>query len=229
MDPLLTWSKEAAKRFSDLFVCTGTIVGVKVEHRAKEAETLKQTILAKMRRNYKAELLKYDPVVRAYRDLFWSLCIEPTKTRPAGEALLRRVLHGSDIPSISNVVDAYNLASLETTIPLSGFDLDRVSPPLEIRFSNERDEFRGIGMNKPMKFSRKALLVADTKQILCIYPCRDADVTKINGKTRSVLIIGYGAPSISGDQLVDAVEKALTYIKSTASGVKETVNVFRTR
>jgi DNA/RNA-binding domain of Phe-tRNA-synthetase-like protein len=138
------------------------------------------------------------------------------------------VLHGNDIPSISNVVDAYNLASLETIIPLSGFDLDRVSPPLEIRFSNERDEFTGIGMDRSMKFSRKALLVADTRQILCVYPYRDADITKINARTRNVLIIGYGAPSISRDQLVDAVEKALTYIKSTAGGARERVNVFHT-
>jgi DNA/RNA-binding domain of Phe-tRNA-synthetase-like protein len=228
MEPLLTWSKEAAKRFPGLFVCAGTIVGVKVERCVKEAETLKQTVLARMRRNYKAELLKYDPVVRAYRDLYWSLCIDPTKTRLAGEALLRRVLHGNDIPSISNVVDAYNLASLETIIPLSGFDLDRVSPPLEIRFSNERDEFIGIGMNKSMKFLRKALLVSDTKQILCVYPYRDADITKINAETRSVLIIGYGALNIGRNQLVDAAEKALTYIKSTAGGLSERVNVFHT-
>jgi DNA/RNA-binding domain of Phe-tRNA-synthetase-like protein len=189
---------------------------------------LRQSVLAKMRRNYKAELLKHDAVVRAYRDLYWSLDIDPTKTRPAGEALLRRALHGNDIPSISNVVDAYNLASMETIIPLSGFDLDLVSPPLEIRFSNERDEFTGIGMNRPIKFPRKALLVADTKQILCVYPYRDADRTKINTKTRSVLIVSYGAPNIGKDRLVDAVERALTYIESAAGGVRERVNVFHT-
>jgi len=166
--------------------------------------------------------------VRAYRDLYWSLGIDPTKTRPAGEALLRRALHGNDIPGISNVVDAYNLASLETIIPLSGFDQDLVSPPLEIRFSTERDEFTGIGMNKPIKFTQRTLLVADTKQILCVYPYRDANRTKINPRTRSVLIIGYGALGIGKDQLVNAVEKALVYIESTAGGVKERVNVFHT-
>ena len=226
MEHLLTWNKEAATRFPDLLVCAGTISGVKVERCQKEAETLKQSVLARVRRKYKVELLKHDPVVRAYRDLYWSLGIDPTKTRPAGEALLRRVLHGNELPSISNVVDAYNLSSLETVIPLSGFDLERVSPPLEIRFSNERDKFIGIGMNRSKKFLRKALLVVDTKQILCVYPYRDAEITKINAKTRSVLIIGYGAPSVSRDQLVDAVERALTYIKSAAGGVKRRVNVF---
>jgi len=62
---------------------------------------------------------------------------------------------------------------------------------------------------------------------LCVYPYRDADATKINGKTRNVLIIGYGAPSISKSQLVDAVEKALNYIEKGAGGSRETVNVFQ--
>jgi len=224
----LTWSKEATTRFPEVLVSTGTVTGVKVAGSTKEAEKLKQSILAKMRQNYTVESLKHDPVVRAYRDLYWSLGIDPTKTRPAGEALLRRALHGNDLPSISNVVDAYNLASLETIIPLSGFDLDLVSPPLEIRFSSGRDEFTGIGMDKPIKFPQKTLLVADTKHVLCVYPYRDANRTKINPRTRSVLIIGYGAPGIGKDQLVDAVEKALVYIESTAGGVKERVNVFHT-
>ena len=229
MEPILAWSKEAATHFPDLVVCTGTISDIKFEQHAIMVETLKETVLAKMRRNYELELLKNDAVVRAYRDLYWSLGIDPTKTRPAGEALLRRVLHGDDIPSISSVVDAYNLASLETIIPLSGFDLDRVSLPLEIRFSNESDEFRGIGMNRSIKFQQKALLITDTRRILCVYPYRDANFTKISDETRNVLIVGYGAPGISRDQVVDAVKKALTYIKSTAGGIAGIVNVFQPR
>jgi DNA/RNA-binding domain of Phe-tRNA-synthetase-like protein len=200
---------------------------VKVGRSTKETEALKQSIIAKMRQVYKLEQLKDDLTVRAYRDLYWSLGIDPTKTRPSGEALLRRVLHGNDIPNISNVVDAYNLASLETIIPLSGFDLNLVSPPLEIRFSGEKDEFKGIGMNTPLKFVERVLLVADEKQILCIYPYRDANATKVAEKTKNVLIVGYGAPGISENQLVSAVEKALTYIENVAGGKKETVNVFQ--
>jgi len=227
MKPFLTWSKEASTRFPNLLVCTGVIERARVERRTREIEILKQSITAKMRQNHKVELLKDNSTVRAYRDLYWSLDIDPTKTRPSGEALLRRVLHGNDIPNISNVVDAYNLASLETIIPLSGFDRDLVSPPLEIRLSNEKDEFKGIGMDKLVKLSEKILLVADKKQILCIYPYRDADATKITEKTKNVMIIGYGAPSISKDQLIDAVKKALTYIERIAGGKKETVNVFQ--
>jgi DNA/RNA-binding domain of Phe-tRNA-synthetase-like protein len=227
VESFLTWSEEARTRFPNLLICTGIIQNVKVEHHTQAIEALKQSTMTKIRQNHKIELLKDNPTVRTYRDLYWSLDIDPTKTRPSGEALLRRVLHRKDIPSISNVVDAYNLASLETIIPLSGFDQDIISPPLEIRFSNKKDEFKGIGMDKPAKFPEKVLLVADRKQILCVYPYRDADATKITDKTRKALIIGYGAPNISEKQLVDVVEKALTYIEDLAGGKRGTVNVFQ--
>lgn len=223
--PLLTWSKEASTRFPNLLVCTGVIRDVRIEHNTR-TEELKQSITTRMRQSYQIEQLKDDATVRAYRDLYWSLGIDPTKTRPSGEALLRRILHGNEIPTISNVVDAYNLASLETIIPLSGFDFNLISLPLEICFSREMDEFKGIGMSVSEKIGEKVLLVADKKQILCVYPYRDADATKITEKTKNVLIIGYGAPDITRKQLVDAVEKALGYIENVAGGVKETVNVF---
>ena len=170
MEPFLSWSEEAKTRFPDLVVCTGSIRDVKVERHSIEAEMQKRSIMAKMRQNYRVELLKDDPTVRTYRDLYWSLGIDPTKTRPSGEALLRRVLHGNDVPSISNVVDAYDLASLETIIPLSGFDQDLAFPPLETRFSNEKDEFKGISTDKPTKLREKVLLIADRKRICASIP-----------------------------------------------------------
>ena len=221
------WCEEARTRFPNLIICTGIIQNVRVEHHTEAIGALKQSTITKMRQKHKIELLKDNQTVRAYRDLYWSLDIDPTKIRPSGEALLRRVLHGKDVPSISNVVDAYNLASLETIIPLSGFDQDLISPPLKIRFSNQKDEFKGIGMDKPARFPQKVLLVTDKKQILCVYPYRDADATKITNKTRNALIIGYGALSISEKQLVEAVEKALAYIEDSAGGKRGTVNVFQ--
>jgi len=227
VESFLTWDKEAANRFPTLLVCVGTIRGVKVERSNEQIETLKRMVTEDVRRKFRLEQLKDDPVVRAYRDLFWSLGIDPTKTRPSGEALLRRVLHGDEIPRISTVVDAYNLASVKTIIPLSGFDLDQISLPLVVRFSREGEEFHGIGMNKPIIVADKMLVVADTKRIVCIYPHRDADATKITEKTKNVAIIGYGAPKISQDQLVDAVQTALNFIKQIAGGNIETVSVFK--
>jgi len=155
------------------------------------------------------------------------LDIDPTKTRPSGEALLRRVLHGKEIPRISTVVDSYNLASLKTIIPLSGFDLDTLHLPLCVRFSRQNEEFHGIGMDTPKKLADKMLVLADGKRIVCIYPYRDAEVTKITEKTKNVVVVGYGAPKIHQNELTNAVETALSFIQQTSGGKIETVSVFK--
>lgn len=192
-----------------------------------QVEALRRTVTEEVRGKYKLELLKDNPTVRAYRDLFWSLDIDPTKTRPSGEALLRRVLHGKEIPRISTVVDSYNLASLKTIIPLSGFDLDILHLPLCVRFSRQNEEFHGIGIDAPIKLDRKMLVLVDGKQIVCIYPYRDAETTKIAEKTRNVVIVGYGAPKIHQSELTNAVENALSFIQQTSGGKIETVSIFK--
>src|SRR2546427_6186444 len=54
--------------------------------------------LATYRRTYVLETLKDEPRLRAYRDFFWRVGVDPTKVRPAAEALLRRVIQGSPFP-----------------------------------------------------------------------------------------------------------------------------------
>jgi len=56
-------------------------------------------------RSQDPEYLKNDSVVRAYRDFYWRIGIDPTKTRPSGEALRRRLARGNRFPRINIVVD----------------------------------------------------------------------------------------------------------------------------
>ena len=135
-------------------------------------------------------------------------------------------MHGDDLSQISTVVDAYNLASMKTVIPISGFDKDRLNLPFHVRFAENNDAFVGIGMSKPVSLMGNMLVLADQKQVLCVYPYRDSDRTKITENTRNVLIIGYGATRISEQQLTEAVETTLGYIKLVSGGEIVMIKVF---
>jgi len=220
------WCVEVAAKFPQLAISIGTINNVVVERENEKIRQLKQAVYAEVRAKHDIEKLKENPVVRAYRDFYWKLDIDPTKTRPSGEALLRRVLHGGELPTISTAVDAYNLASMKTIIPISGFDMDALNPPFSVRFAEEGETFTGIGMDKPLALKSNMLVLADTKRVLCIYPHRDADQTKITEKTRNILLIGYGAPGITTQQLEEAVRTALEYIRVTCGGQIQMIKVF---
>ena len=101
-----------------------------------------------------------------------------------------------------------------------------MNPPFLVRFAKNGEAFTGIGMSKPMALTDTMLVLADEKQVLCIYPYRDSDYTKITGWTRNVLIVGYGAQETTEQQLTEAVETTLAYIKLVSSGETEMVKVF---
>jgi DNA/RNA-binding domain of Phe-tRNA-synthetase-like protein len=220
------WASEVSAKFPELSICIGIINNVKVERENAQIKRLKKSVYEEVRAKYTIETLKDNPTVRAYRDFYWRLGIDPTKTRPSGEALLRRVLHGDELPRISTVVDAYNLASMKTIIPISGFDKERLNPSFQIRFAKSGETFMGIGMDKATALTGNMLVLADEKQVLSIYPYRDSDHTKITEETRDVLIIGYGAPEITREQLREAVETTLSYIKLVSGGEIEMAKVF---
>lgn len=217
------WNSDVSASFPELAVCLGVVSNVNVEKENGQIKQLRKAAYEEVKTKYTIATLKDNPTVRAYRDFYWKLGIDPTKTRPSGEALLRRVLNGSELPKISTVVDAYNLASMKTIVPISGFDQDRLSPPFRVRFA--RDEaFTGIGMSKPMTLSANMLVLTDEKQVLCVYPYRDADNTKVTMHTRNVLVVGYGTAGIPETQLKDAVDTTLLYIKKV-SGEAEIIKV----
>ncbi|MGB9959176.1 MAG: B3/4 domain-containing protein [Candidatus Bathyarchaeales archaeon] len=196
MQYIVYWCTEVSNKFPKIAIGIGAINNVFVEKENEKIRELKKAAYSEVKAKYNVEKLKDNPVIRAYRDFYWKLDIDPTKTRPSGEALLRRVLHGNELPTISTAVDAYNLTSMRTMIPISGFDREKLNPPFNIRFAKDGEEFTGIGMNTPIALTSKMLVLADSKRVLCIYPHRDAEQTKITEKTKNILIVGYGAPEI---------------------------------
>jgi DNA/RNA-binding domain of Phe-tRNA-synthetase-like protein len=117
----LSISPDLIERFNGLQALIAHIRGVKVDRGNTELEVFKEKIIKEVREKHDIESIKDVQIFRVYRDFFWRVGIDPTKVRPAAEALIRRILGGKSIPSINNVVDAYNLASIKTEIALAAF------------------------------------------------------------------------------------------------------------
>lgn len=177
-----------------------------------------EQISEETRKQYNLESLKDVPVLRAYRDFFWKVGIDPTKVRPAAEALIRRILLGKPIPIINNLVDAYNLASIKTCIALAAFDRDLLKGELLMRPAGRGDRFMGIGMQEPKELAGGEIVVADDEKLVAIYPYRDAEQTKISSSTENVLLLICGVPGIRWDTLAEAGEVAIEYVTRFCGG-----------
>lgn len=82
--------------------------------------------------------------VRAVRNMYRCLHMDPHHTRPSSEALLRRVLRGEDLPSVNCIVDAANLWSVSALCPIGLYDASQISGPVIFRFGGAGEGYEGI-------------------------------------------------------------------------------------
>ncbi len=218
MDLRLIIDEEVKDRFPDINVLLMVIDSVKVSEYSQELEEFKLEIYDKLRKRYRLESLKDDPLVKTYRSFFWRIGIDPTKIRPAAEALLRRILSGRGIPRINTLVDSYNLASAESGIALAAFDLEKIDGDMVMRFAREGEEFHGIGMKKPKILRGGEIVVADSSRLVAIYPYRDAEYSKVMLSTERVCLMVCGVPGIGVEALKNAGKLAADYILRFCGG-----------
>jgi DNA/RNA-binding domain of Phe-tRNA-synthetase-like protein len=170
--------------------------------------------IAKLRASigYTLENLKDNPIIRAYRDFYWKIGIDPTKIRPSSEALVRRILSGSSIPMINNVVDAGNLASIETLIPIGLYDLDKMVGEPVLRFARHGEEFIDI-TGRVRKIESNTIVLADDIGLIHIFPHRDSLRTMIQWDTKRVLIVACGVENVPNSLVDYAVDRVIHYLE----------------
>ena len=206
------------QRFPGLQVIVEHVDGVRVEGSGRELQGFKDIVCGDVKRKYSLETLKDVSVFRSYRDFFWNAGIDPTKIRPAAEALVRRILAGKPIPLINNVVDSYNLASIKTEVALAAFNRDELKGGLLMRTAKSGEQFLGIGMNEVMQLEGREIVICDEEKLVAVYPYRDADKSKVSSGTRNVMLLVCGVPGIDEEILSGAGRVALELVTKFCGG-----------
>src|SRR5204863_10208724 len=80
----------------------------------------------------------------AVRTMYKRVGIDPTKTRPSSEALLRRVRKGDPLPRINSMVDICNWCSLEFQLPYGLYDASHIQGDVMLRLGIEGESYPGI-------------------------------------------------------------------------------------
>lgn len=88
------------------------------------------------------------PTLSAWRSTFRAFGVNPTKTRSAPEALLRRLTKKGDIPSINTLVDIGNLISIRYALPVAIFDTKDLTGTLTVRFADGSERFTELGSDE---------------------------------------------------------------------------------
>ena len=100
----------------------------------------------KYKQTLTTESLKEMSGIAATRKVYRACGKDPSRYRPASEALIRRMLQGKSLYQIDTLVDLVNLASIAYGYSIGGFDADKfVGDTLTLGVGKAGEPYEGIG------------------------------------------------------------------------------------
>jgi DNA/RNA-binding domain of Phe-tRNA-synthetase-like protein len=165
----------------------------------------------------KLEQINSVPQIAAMRSAYKALGKDPSRYRGSGEALLRRVLSGKGLYLINSVVDINNLVSLESLNPAGTYDLEKITPPIELRIGAAGESYKGIG--KDFINIESLPVFADAAGAFGS-PTSDSERAMVSLETRKILMVVFSFTGREG--LERWVQRAsdLLVLHSDAEGVE---------
>lgn len=152
-------------------------------------------------------------VTAAVRTMYRRVGIDPTKTRPSSEALLRRVRKGDPLPRINSLVDIVNWCSLESQLPFGLYDLAHVRGGVTLRLGRDGEEYAGI--RKDVVHVSGRLTLADDDGAFG-NPTSDSARTMVTRSTTSALIVIFAPVGVPDSVLQDALTVTSSRVRQFA-------------
>ncbi len=143
-------------------------------------------IAKEYQQKYSIEEVVRIPKIKATRDGYKALGKDPSHTRAACEALLRRILKNGTIYRLGDLIDIGNLLSIKLMKSICMVDLDKIDGDIYIRLGKNSDEYYGINRGK-INVENIPLYTDNTSPFG--NPTSDTIRTAITNETKNVCIM----------------------------------------
>ena len=127
------------------------------------------------------------PPVAAMRKLFKGVGCDPTRYRPASEALLRRLVKGAELPAIHPLVDVNNCLSAELAVPCCVMKEGSLGTSLVFRPGAAGESYESL--RGPFNAEAKPLLVDEIGPIDT--PITGSERVKVQKDTEKAWLVAY--------------------------------------
>jgi DNA/RNA-binding domain of Phe-tRNA-synthetase-like protein len=172
------------------------------------------TAASRARAVLRLENLAGHPPVAALRKLFKEAGTDPSRYRPASEALLRRILKGEEIPAVHPLVDVNSCLSVMLAVPCCVMAEGSFEPPFEFRAGRDGESYESL--RGPFRLQGKPLLL--DRRGPCDAPISGSERVKVSPVTRCATLVAY-LPR--GVVTKESAARALTEVLGEVEGVRE--------
>lgn len=187
--------------------CLGVIAAKGVDNRAMNAriEAMLDAQAEKFAQENQGTNVRELPNVKAYRDAFTALGMNPNKFMCSIEALTKRVQKGAKLPHINSVVDLGNALSVKYQFSMGAHDLRRLDADIEVRFSAPEDHFLPMSEAEPETMPEGELVYVSGHTVKTRrWIWRQSDDGKITEDTCDVFFPIDGFADVNRDQVLQA-------------------------
>jgi DNA/RNA-binding domain of Phe-tRNA-synthetase-like protein len=153
----------------------------------------------------------------AVRAMYKRVGLDPTKTRPSNEALLRRVRKGQPLPRVNSLVDVINWSSLEFQLPYGLYDLAHITGDVTLRLGRDGEEYAGIRKDV-VHVGGRITLVDDRGPFG--NPTSDSARTMVTTKTNDALVVVFAPMDVSRAHLEAVLDTTAARIADIAGGAE---------
>jgi len=149
-------------------------------------------------------------ITAAVRTMYKRVGIDPTKTRPSSEALLRRVRRGDELPRINSAVDIINWCSFESQLPFGLYDVDRIQGDVMLRLGADGEAYAGIRKDE-VHVAGRLTLVDDLGPFG--NPTSDSARTMVSTATTRLMVVIFAPASIPSATVAHVLELTLRRVR----------------
>ena len=155
-------------------------------NKSKEVDDYLEKLYTLVSSKYNYDEITKIPKLKQTRDGYKKMGKDPSHTRPACEALLRRVVKGNNLYRLGDVIDLGNILSIETLRSVCVVDKERLVNDVIIRLGTKEDIYEGINRGL-INVTNIPVYTDEIGPFGC--PTSDTLRTCVTSSTKSILVM----------------------------------------
>ena len=159
------------------------------------------------------------PKINAWREAYRAFGAKPAKFRSSIEAMVRRAVNGSELPSINTIVDIGNIISLKNIVTVGGHAIDVVSNNISLRKATGNEDFTAFGTDNIENPEPGEIIFTEGNKVLTRrWSWRQANHTSTQKSTTAVEMNVDGLPPVKMEEVDKICREAMGLIKKYCGG-----------
>lgn len=154
--------------------------------KSKVVDNYLQNLYINLPKVYNYEEITKIPKLKNTRDGYKKMGKDPSHTRPACEALLRRIVKGNQLYRLGDTIDVGNILSVETLRSVCVVDFDKLNGDVIIRLGKKEDIYEGINRGL-INVTNIPVYTDDLGPFGC--PTSDTLRTCVTSSTKKILVM----------------------------------------